>query len=287
MIPRKAALFVFLLCLPALLSAKENHQDIPQGFTDLSLIEPTIIVETRYFSSDNFIGKRINGYEANKCYLTTRAAHALKAVQQDLKKQGLSLKIYDCYRPQRAVDHFVRWAKDLTNTAMKKQFYPDVEKKDLFKDGYIAQKSGHSRGSTVDLTLIPLTGLTPPAGQAQDQGASSYLECAPLSHQRLDTQSIDMGTGFDCFDPRSHTLSSAISPAQLTNRQKLKTMMERHHFVNYTKEWWHYTLKDEPYPKTYFDFVVKQVPHLTLTRLNSSILRGRHPRSVDFEIHSH
>jgi len=177
----------------------------------------------RYTGTDNFIGTPVDGYAEPLCYLTNEAAVALKKVQQTLQNEGLSLRLFDCYRPQRAVDHFVRWAKDLNDTRMKSSYYPGVAKKDLFKDGYIAAKSGHSRGSTVDLTI----------------------------------DGLDMGTPFDFFDPRSHTQSSAVTTEQHENRMRLKKVMEANGFQNYAEEWWHYTLKDEPYKATYFDFPLR------------------------------
>lgn len=198
-------------------------------FIDIREIIPSVQLDIRYYSKNNFIGSRIDGYDAPKCLLTRKTALALKVVQQELANKQQSLKIFDCYRPQRAVDHFVRWAKDLTDQKMKSEYYPAINKKNLFKDGYIAGKSGHSRGSTVDLTIMDLK-----------------------SHREL-----DMGTHFDFFDPLSHTANGHISTSQQKNRLALKSIMERNGFKNLEEEWWHFTLKNEPYQNKYFNFNVE------------------------------
>ena len=164
--------------------------------------------------------------------MTQETAQALKRIQSELSSFGLGLKIYDSYRPQRAVDHFVRWSKDTKDTEKKDEYYPHIEKESLFRDGYIASKSGHSRGSTVDLTIVSI-------------------------HQPDAGREIDMGSPFDFFDPKSWTKNPDISSHQRAGRLLLKTMMEKHGFLPYEKEWWHFTLGDEPYPNTYFDFPVE------------------------------
>ncbi len=204
---------------------------LPEEFVYLEEIAPAIKIELRYFTRDNFIGDRIDGYAAPRCVLTKEAADALKKVQGDLKPFGLGLKVYDAYRPQRAVNHFVRWARDLQDTRMKSKYYPEVEKKNLYSQGYIAEKSGHSRGSAIDLTII-----------SDPQGIASEL---------------DMGTGFDLFSPKSRLDSLSISPDQRAHRLLLQTLMKKHGFDPYPQEWWHFTLKKEPFPDTYFDFPVK------------------------------
>lgn len=195
-----------------------------RAFTNVNLAIPSIEFAMRYAGRDNFIGSPVDGYAASVCYLSNEAADALKKVQQSLKEESLSLIVFDCYRPQRAVDHFVRWAKDLNDTKMKSLYYPDVAKKELFREGYIAARSGHSRGSTVDLGIVGL----------------------------------DMGTPFDFFDPRSHTQSKAVTQQQHKNRMRLKQVMEANGFQNYAEEWWHFTLKEEPFRESYFDFTIKQ-----------------------------
>ena len=202
---------------------------LPQGFVYLNTVTPGIVLEMRYCSRNNFIGDVIDGYEAPKCIITRQAAEALRNVQEELNRFSMSLKIYDAYRPQRAVDHFVRWSKDLSDVRMKNIYYPGVGKENIFKEGYIWTKSGHSRGSTVDLTIVVL-----PEGKE-----------------------LDMGSGFDFFGDVSHTKRRNITPEQKVHRLLLKSIMEKYGFVNYDREWWHYTLKDEPFPDTYFDFPVK------------------------------
>ena len=249
------SIIIFVLILNSLSFTQDQTKDlsIPDGFVDLKKIIPTIVHDMRYFSKHNFIGEKIEGYHLNKCVLSEEAARALEKVQKDLLKFSLSLKIYDAYRPQHAVDHFVRWAKDLSDTLMKKEFYPTVEKKDLFSDGYIASKSSHSRGSTVDLTIVPM----PVSQQEMYKPDKDLCECYKPKEERYNDNSIDMGNGYDCFHPISHTENKNIEIQQRINRLLLKTLMEKHGFKNYPKEWWHFTLKNEPYPNTYFDFPIE------------------------------
>ena len=203
--------------------------DIPDGFLSIREYIPSAQLDIRYYTSHNFVGVRIDGYDAPGCILSNEAATALKNVQEELLHKQQSLKIFDCYRPQQAVDHFVRWAKDLDDLKMKPEFYPFVDKKYLFRDGYIAAKSGHSRGSTLDLTVIDMKS----------------------------NRELDMGTPFDFFDPLSHTINDQITAEQQQNRITLKTVMEKHGFKNLAEEWWHYTLENEPYPDRYFNFRVR------------------------------
>jgi zinc D-Ala-D-Ala dipeptidase len=219
----------------------------------ISDVDSTILVEARYFGSHNFLGRPVAGYEAPLCLLTPEAARALAAVQAELKPFGMGLKTYDCYRPQQAVNHFVAWARDTTDTVMRAEFYPRVHKRDLFSDGYIAERSGHSRGSTVDLTIVVL----PPLPQPVFVPGQPLTDCAEPVGRRFADNSIDMGTGFDCFDPLSHTANTAVGPVAARNRLLLRSLMEKHGFRNYTKEWWHFTLRDEPFPDTYFDLPVR------------------------------
>lgn len=212
---------IFLLFTLSLYADQPNSVKMG-AFTNVNQAIPSIAFEMRYAGSNNFIGQPVDGYGAPVCYLTNEAASALQKVQQSLQNEGLGLVVFDCYRPQRAVDHFVRWAKDLNDTKMKKPYYPNVAKKELFKEGYIAAKSGHSRGSTVDLGIV----------------------------------GFDMGTPFDFFDPRSHTNRDTVTPQQHQNRMKLKEIMEANGFQNYAEEWWHYTLKEEPFKESYFDFPI-------------------------------
>ncbi|MFZ2322735.1 MAG: M15 family metallopeptidase [Ignavibacteriaceae bacterium] len=244
---KKIALIFFLTLSINLLS-----QEIPEGFVEIRQIIPDIILDLRYATNHNFLGVKVDGYNAEKCYITKAAADSLAKVQTELKKFSLSLKIYDAYRPQCAVDHFVRWAKDLSDTLTKKEFYPTVDKSRLFIDGYIAQKSGHSRGSTVDLTIVSM-----PLGSQPEFDANNQCECYKPVDQRFKDNSIDMGTGFDCFNSLSYTENPNITPQQKANRLLLKSLMEKYGFKNLAEEWWHFTLRNEPFPKTYFDFEIK------------------------------
>jgi len=204
-------------------------QNLPEGFSYLSDIDSTIQSELRYINHDNFLGKPVDGYEKNVVIMSTPAAKALKGIQTKLADFGLSLKVFDAYRPQQAVDHFVRWAKVLNDTLTKHKYYPNVAKKDLFKLDYIASRSGHTRGSTVDLTLVDTkTG-----------------------------KELDMGSGFDFFGTPSHPFYPKLTQQQRVNRMLLRTLMLEAGFKPYSKEWWHFTLKDEPFPKTYFNFPIK------------------------------
>ncbi|MFD4763945.1 M15 family metallopeptidase [Streptomyces sp. NPDC058439] len=224
----------------------------PEEFVALRSVDPTIIQEMRYPTAHNFMGVPVDGYRQPLCILTRPTALALHRAQTRLLEQGYSLKVYDCYRPQRAVDHFVRWAKDLDDETMKGEFYPRVDKTRLFADGYIAEKSGHSRGSTVDLTLVRLPATPTGPHLPGRQQAPCY---APQA-ERFPDNSVDMGTGYDCFDTLSHTDDPRIQGTQRANRQFLKKTLTDAGFVNLAEEWWHYTFKPELFPDTFFDFPV-------------------------------
>ncbi|MBN1471455.1 MAG: M15 family metallopeptidase [Syntrophaceae bacterium] len=246
-------LLILTSCVPKSSINLSKVDKMPDGFVDIERVIPGVLLDIRYYGQHNFLGEKVDGYLVPKCYLTQVAARALSGVQNDLQPYSLTLKIYDCYRPQRAVNHFVRWATEIDNTKTRKEFYPTVDKRNLFKDGYIADRSSHSRGSTVDLTIVPL-----PAPKQSDYIPGQKLrECYLPAGQRFGDNSIDMGTGFDCFHELSHTANPNISRQQKINRLLLKTLMEKHGFKNYDMEWWHYTLKSEPYPDTYFDFVIE------------------------------
>jgi D-alanyl-D-alanine dipeptidase len=243
----------FLSVLASAREASDKLTSAPQ-LVSLETRDPTIIHEIRYAAEHNFLGRPVKGYNAPKCLLTPQAAEALVAVQAELRAQSLSLKVYDCYRPQRAVNDFVRWAKDLSDIKMKNEFYPKVEKTSLFRAGYLAEKSGHSRASTVDLTIVAL----PVSPQSEFSWAEPLKACYLAREKRFADNSLDMGTGYDCFDPRANTANPSISKLQKKNRLLLKTMMEAHGFENAPIEWWHYTLKDEPYPNKYFDLPIEK-----------------------------
>ncbi len=200
----------------------------PSGFVLLSDVLPEIVQEIRYFSTYNFIGDRIDGYEEPVALLTREAARALKAASAELNAQGYRLKIFDAYRPACAVRRFVLWGIEDLDLRMKPYFYPDLEKEELFRQGYIAKRSSHSRGSAVDLTLLDMRS----------------------------GRELDMGSPFDLFDGISHPDSDRVSDEQHENRMFLQKTMIRNGFLPLDCEWWHFSLKDEPYPDTYFEFPV-------------------------------
>lgn len=221
-------LHAFMLSF-ALAACAHAAPERPDGFVDAARVVPGLRVEMRYTGSHNFVGRPIDGYEAPVCVLTREAAEALGRVQEELAPRGLGLKVYDCYRPQRAVAHFARWAADLSDQSTKAEFYPNVDKSRLFELGYIAERSGHSRGSTLDLTIVDLA-----------SGAE-----------------IDMGTPFDLFDTRSWPTDETVSATARTNRLMLQNAMRAQGFRSLREEWWHFTLEGESHPETYFDFVVR------------------------------
>ena len=223
----------------------------PADFVNIKKMIPQIQIDMRYFSAHNFIGRKVEGYQAPVCLLTRPAAQALNTVVEQMRPMGLTVKVYDCYRPQTAVNDFVRWATELDNTTMRTEFYPSVDKTRLFSDGYIAARSGHSRGSTLDLTIVPLGSETPLAESIRKQ-----VSCTAPQSQRYPDNSLDFGTGFDCFSPVSHPSYQAISAQAKANRLLLQSLMIRAGFKPLDTEWWHFTLTNEPYPNTYFDFPV-------------------------------
>jgi zinc D-Ala-D-Ala dipeptidase len=249
----RAALFAVIVAVltifPPGAGAFERHLTKPQqGFVDLHSVAPLIVIDIRYAGSHNFVGHPVPGYLAAKCLLTMDAAHALSDVQRELATSGLGLKVYDCYRPQRAVDFFVKWAADPSTQTMKSEFYPRVDKSVLIRDGYIASPSAHSRGSTVDLTIIPL-----PYDPIAYDPRKPLTACYAPATQRFADGSLDMGTAFDCFDKMAHTRAEGLSAQERANRMLLAVEMTRHGFEPYPGEWWHFHLKNEPYPDTYFD----------------------------------
>ncbi len=217
-----------LLITPAQAQRSLNVLD-PSGFVLLSDAVPDAILEIRYYSTYNFVGDRIDGYYEPCALLTREAAAALRKVSDEVKLHGYRLKIFDAYRPQMAVDHFVRWAKDIGDTRMKSYFYPEIDKSRLFHEDYIMEKSGHTRGSTVDLTLFDMrTG-----------------------------KEVDMGGTFDYFGELSHPdYRGNLTQTQIANRQFLRDVMIKHGFKPLYSEWWHFTLANEPYPDTYFEFPI-------------------------------
>jgi D-alanyl-D-alanine dipeptidase len=215
-------------------------------------VDPTILQDIRYATNHNFVGRPVAGYLEPVCLLTRQAAEALHRVQVAANAQGYSLKVYDCYRPQQAVDDFVRWAADLGDQRMKSEFYPQENKSALFTDGYIGGPTAHSRGSTMDLTLV----RDPAPTQPLYQPGATLVSCTAPAGQRFADSTVDMGTGFDCFDSLAHTDAAGIVGPARDNRLELVRLMADQGFVNYAKEWWHYSLTSEPYPHTYFNFPV-------------------------------
>lgn len=211
------------------ISVAVNAATLPKGFVHLQDVIPNVVCEVRYFSEDNFVGARVDGYQAPVIIVTEQTANALAKVQKQLAPFGLGLKVFDGYRPQSAVDHFVRWAKDLNDIKTKDKYYPEVPKSELFQSGYVARRSSHSRGSAVDLTIVGLeTG-----------------------------EELDMGSGFDFFSPVSWPESMAVNAQQRAHRMLLRMIMLDNGFIPYKKEWWHFNLKNEPFPDKYFDFPVE------------------------------
>jgi D-alanyl-D-alanine dipeptidase len=237
---------------PAHAAAQGHDAKAPAQFVALRDVAPTIRQDIRYFTEHNFVGEPIDGYRRPMCIVTKDTAKALARAQRSLLGRGYTLKVYDCYRPQRAVDHFVRWAKDPDDQKMKREFYPRVEKSRLFEDGYIAEKSGHSRGSTVDITVAKVPAMpTRPYHPGEP-----LVPCFAPKDERFPDNSVDTGTGFDCFDTLAHTDDPRITGEQRANRRLLKTTLEREGFVNLPEEWWHFTHEPETFPDTYFDFPV-------------------------------
>jgi D-alanyl-D-alanine dipeptidase len=240
-----ALVLLSLVVVPAALKAGQ----MPKDFVYLRDIDPTTRQDMRYAGSDNFTGHPVPGYNAAECVLVEPAAEALKAAQAELRSKGFSLKLYDCYRPARAVAAFVAWAKEPDDPKEKLAHYPDLPKGALFPE-YIATRSSHSRGATVDITLVPLN-------SSPTTNASGRDDTVACTSAEPSDNSLDMGTGFDCFDPKANTDAPGLTPEQRNNRQLLLDVMSRHGFKNYAKEIWHYTYEPEPYPNTYFDFPIE------------------------------
>ena len=207
----------------------QGTNTLPEGFVYVTDAVPDVILDIRYYSTYNFLGVRVDDYNAPVAIITEEAARALVQVNAEVRAQGYLLRVFDAYRPQGAVDHFVRWAEDPNDILTKEYFYPDIAKDRIIPDGYIMERSGHSRGSTIDLTLVDM----------------------------LTGKELDMGTAFDFFGIESHHWTPLITQEQTDNRMILRNAMERAGFVAYEGEWWHYTLGNEPYPDTFFDFPVQ------------------------------
>jgi D-alanyl-D-alanine dipeptidase len=236
---------------PTPVTSVDSHA--PPGFVDLSDVDPTIVQDIRYATPHNFVGRPVKGYLEPRCLLTTQAAQALHQVQTAARAKGYGLKVYDCYRPARAGEDFATWARAPFDQTMKGEFYPDEAKSSLFVDGYVGGgRTSHSRGSTMDLTLVPY----PPPSQRPFVPGEPLQPCTAPRAQRFPDNSVDMGTGFDCFDSRSHTLDPRITGTARENRLLLRQLMTDAGFVNYSNEWWHYDFSRDPHPNTYYDFPV-------------------------------
>jgi D-alanyl-D-alanine dipeptidase len=224
---------VAVACAPAV-----TAQTLPGGFVFLRDIDPSILQDIRYAGANNFVGRRLSGYEAAECVVKREVGLALKRAQQELGPQKLSLKMLDCYRPARAVHDMVLWAQNGRETPAERRYNPAFGKKDLFRLGYIAEHSGHSTGAAVDLTLVDLA--------ADNSGAfdpgKAYADCTAPADARAPEGSVDMGTGYDCSDLKAHTAASSITSAQRRWRNALVAVLAKQGFVNYSKEWWHFSL---------------------------------------------
>lgn len=220
---------MFFLIQAGCTSVFQSTHTMPEDFVYVNDIVPDVQLDIRYYSTNNFVGTRIEGYEAPVAILSKPAALALKKASDAFMSQGYCIRVFDAYRPQAAVNHFIRWAKNPADRQTKTAYYPHLDKPALFSKGYIATRSSHSRGSTVDLTLI---------------------ECKT-------GKELDMGSSFDFFDPVSHLDTYKLTREQIANRETLVSIMKANGFKTFPWEWWHYTLENEPYPDRYFDFTVR------------------------------
>ncbi len=243
-------LVYLLLCLCVAAVAKPP-QPMPADFVYLRDVAPTILQDLRYAEYHNFIGKPLNGYFANECIVTNRAALALASVQHTLQQSRLSLKVYDCYRPQMAVDEMLAWGKKNNDNAMQAEFYPRLNKTQVLTD-YITIPSAHSRGSTVDVTLVNV----PTYQQAEYHRGQPLSACYNPYLQRFADNSIDMGSGYDCLDKTAKPTTQHSSAVARAHRQLLREVMMAQGFVPSAKAWWHFSLQPEPYPDTTFNFPI-------------------------------
>jgi D-alanyl-D-alanine dipeptidase len=248
MLVRTGLVFIIMMLpVPALAGSA-----LPRGFVYLRDIDPTIVQDIRYAGFHNFVGRPIRGYLAAECILSVSAANALETVQRMLAEKKLSLIVWDCYRPKRAVDDFLQWSKDPTHSEMKTEFYPRTDKEKLFALGYLAKRSAHSRGSTVDLGIVPTaSSFAPPPNPSQPLKA-----CTSPKGERFEDGTIDFGTGYDCLDVLGNTSNALVGGMARHNRQTLKSYMEGAGFRPYAREWWHFELINEPFNRDGFDFEV-------------------------------
>ena len=253
---RCSLITAFFVCILTMISCRTSKTSLASStndsreFVTLTDAVPDALLEIRYFSTYNFVGTRIDGYEEPTALLTRKAAECLRAVSDDVKAMGYRLKIYDAYRPQKGVDHFVRWAANIPDTLMKRYFYPDLSKSVLFEQEYIYERSGHTRGSTVDLTLFDM------ATEKELDMGGTFDWFGPESHPDFCGNPI---TGEYTGDNSKSPVGRSITAQQFANRMILRQAMLRHGFKAIDTEWWHFTLKDEPFPDTYFTFPVRQL----------------------------
>lgn len=249
-----AAVIVLAIALSSVVALAASP--LQSGFVYLRDVEPTILQDIRYARAHNFVGKPISGYEAAECVLTERAAKALVLVQAALAQSELSLIVWDCYRPARAVQEFIRWVSASGDTLMKNEFYPDFDKGQSFAAGYLASRSAHSRGSTVDIGIVPI-GLKAPPQRAKDE---PLKPCTAPKGDRFEDGTIDLGTGYDCFDERARFDSPLINVKARANRALLRSLMVTNGFRPLEREWWHFELIDDPFPSRIFDFSIRPRP---------------------------
>ncbi len=251
---RSRLLLVLAVALTLVGAAPRARSPLPPGFVYLSDVAPSIVQNIRYAGYYNFIGRPIDGYLAGTCILTKQAAEALANVQRNLEEVNLTLKVYDCYRPQRAVNEFVAWSKT-RDQRMKLAFYPRVDKAQLFKLGYLVTPSSHSRGSTVDVSIERF----PPRSPQPYSPGDPLRSCIAPFVERYASGSIDMGSSYDCMDELSHS-NADVGNIALAHRLMLRDVMEKCGFEGIETEWWHFVLRHEPFPKTYFDFPIVKKP---------------------------
>jgi D-alanyl-D-alanine dipeptidase len=245
----------FLALATLLLPAAAEAGSLPRGFVYLRDVDPTIVQDIRYAGSHNFVGRPVKGYLAAECILSEPAATALKIVQGKLASKNLSLIVWDCYRPKRAVDDFLRWSRDPARAEMKAEFYPRTDKQSLFASGYLAVRSAHSRGSTVDLGIVSSGFSLPPT----PAGLPPLKPCTAPKGERFEDGTIDFGTGYDCLDVLGTTSNPRVGAVAQANRQMLKTAMREAGFRPYFREWWHFELANEPFSNG-FDFEIAASP---------------------------
>jgi D-alanyl-D-alanine dipeptidase len=249
----RAGLVLIIMTLPAPSLAGSA---LPKGFVYLRDKDPTIAQDIRYAGSHNFVGRPIRGYLAAECILSVSAANALEIVQRKLAEKKLSLIVWDCYRPKRAVEEFLQWSKDQTHSEMKAEFYPRIDKEKLFALGYLARRSAHSRGSTVDLGIVPTASSFAPAPTP----SQSLKACTSPKDERFEDGTIDFGTGYDCLDVLANTSNPLVGGLAQHNRQTLKSYMKGAGFRPYANEWWHFEFINEPFNRDGFDFEVSASP---------------------------